>query len=542
MNNYFTIIKALFKNKLRFDESKTKGKKLGISISIFLVYALFMTGAIMLIVTLGDYILSSRVVAQMVYFFILLTAAVVVLIFGIVNLVSVLYLSKDTDFYSILPVGATTVFFAKLSYVYLFETALVLAIALPTLLAFGIVAQMWAWYYVITFVALFVVPALPLVLSVILAIPVMYIASKVKNRNVISLIFFLLLFGGCFGLYIYFIFASSFGDISPDALMKAAEAINKVLYAFYPYNVLANAACGLPMFGLGIGASAAVGMAVFFGISAALLAIVWFLSKLMYSRSVKANNQTNESKAKKSEFKTSTSKFALIKREYISSLRTTQTAFQCYAVMLLPIIIAVMFGLVSKRSSGVGQFFTPIACGTLCAMFATLGNAAGTTFSREGNAMASLKILPVGIKTILGAKLTAWLILVIPVSIITVVVYNAINFVVEDFWLSFYSLVPTAIVFTVFSALWDLTAPKLKWTDPMQAIKHNTHLLGAQMMMMGCGLVVMVLGMILPVAGVSTSAVYIISWVLLYTVFAVFTVVDILMYRKIDKYYDRIEI
>lgn len=556
MTNYGIILKALFKNKLRFNDAGNKKKIVAFALLIAFAYLIVMAVLISMIVSLKTVLMHSTVISFLLYFFILMTAAVVVLFFGIVHLISVLYLSKDTDFYSALPVKPVTVFAAKLSYVYIFETAVVVAIALPLLIAFGIVAQMWVWFYVISILTLFITPALPLVVSAIVAVPVMLLASKLKNRNLISLIFYLLLFGGCFSVYIYFIYMLSSGSISPEAIVAILEGIETVLNVFYPYKTLSASACGVRLYGLSMGASTVVGLAIFLGISAVLLAIIMLLAKFMYVQAVKANNQTDSSKAKKGDFKTSTGMRALIKREYISSLRTTQIAFQCYAVMLLPIIMSVIFGIMANGVLGAGEagnipniipdyfgrYLMLISFCTLCAMFATLGNASSTTFSREGSAMSSLKILPVKPKTVLISKVAAWLIIAVPAAVVAVVVLNAMNFVWQDFLLSLFALVPIAALFVIFGALWDLSAPKLNWTDPIQAVKHNMHVFGGQMIMLGCGFVVMIVMFVLNGASVDYNIMRAVCWALLYTVLGIFTVVDILMYRKIDLYYDRIEI
>ncbi|MDE6293459.1 MAG: hypothetical protein K2L88_02410 [Clostridiales bacterium] len=547
MSNYLTIVKALFKNKLRFDDGKKKSKKIAFLSLIGIVYAMVMAMFISIIVGLKDLFFYYPFMAQMFYFFVLMTAAIVVLFFGIIHLISVLYLSKDTDFYSMLPIKPATVFAAKLTYVYLSETAIVALIALPLLIAFGIVAKMWAWFYVISIATLLIVPILPLVVAAIVAVPVMLIASKLKNRNIITLIFSLVLFGGVFALYIYFIYITSSGAVTPDEMAALLNALQAVLYVLYPYTALSAAACDMHLYGLSSSASTAVGLAIFLAISAVLLVIIWLLAKFMYAQSVKANNQTDSSRAKKGEFKATSSTRALIKREYIGSLRTTQIAFQCYAVMLLPVIMAVIFGFMSRQSidpefeTFYGDFFRLITYCTMCAMFATLGNGASTSFSREGEAMATLKVLPIDIKTVLKAKVLAWMFLAAPIAIIAVTVSSLMNFVWQDMLLALFSLVPIAVAFVIFGALWDLTAPKLKWTDPMQAVKHNMHVLGGQMMTMASGLVIMIIMMVLSSCNVDMLVVRAVVWSLLYAVLAVFTVVDIILYRNANKYYNRIE-
>lgn len=553
MNSYFTILSALFKNKLRFDgESSKRGKIVLLSV-LAVAYVLVMFAVLTVIVELKEF-LSIPAISLVFYFFVLLTGALVVLIFGIINLVSTLYLSKDTDFYSMLPVKSSTVFAAKLSYVYLSEAAIIMAILLPVILTFGIVTKAWAAFYIISLAMLIVIPALPLVLAAIFAVPIMFLASKLKNRSIVSLIFYIVLFGGGFALYMYFMFASTNitddGIITEETLETMMSSINAVLYMLYPYTALTMSALGLPSYGLSIGASTVVNLLIFIGISAALFVVLLFLGKFMYAQSAKANNQTN-GKAKKGQFKSASGLRALMKREYISSLRTTQVAFQCYAVFLLPIIFAVMFSItfgnfeqtmVLAGEAFDNRFTLLLTFATLFTMLICVNNAAATTFSREGTALASLKNMPVSAKYVLKAKVLAWLVIALPVTAVAVAIVNAINFNFNYLFLSLFAFFPLCAEFVIFGALWDLAAPKLNWTDPRQAIKHNLHTSIGQVFGLISGFILIVLFISLLVNGVDLDVISTVCWSYIYAMIIVFGIADILLYRKADVYYNRIEI
>ena len=121
MNNFGILLKSMFRNKLRFGADATKRKKIGFSVMFGLAYVMIVAILLLLIISMRDFLTAQPQLAMMMYFMILISAASFVLVFGIVHLVSVLYLSKDTDFYSTLPVKPVTVFAAKLAFVYLFE-------------------------------------------------------------------------------------------------------------------------------------------------------------------------------------------------------------------------------------------------------------------------------------------------------------------------------------------------------------------------------------------------------------------------------------
>ena len=329
MNNYFLVLKALFKNKYRFADNASPRKKYGFFALLAVSYLAAMALFIGMIVTLRDLIADILLFRFLIFVMFLMTAAIVVLVFGVVNMIATLYLCKDTDFFSMLPVKSSTVFAAKISYVYISEAVIVGAILLPLLITFGAICELWAWFYVISILAVLIFPALPLVLAAVIAIPVMYIASKLKNRSIVSLVFYLILFGGIFGAYLYFINVSTdFSNITEDTIMSIADSLIGMLYAIYPYTALALAANGIPTYGLTLGASTAANIAIFVGSSIVLIGIALVLARFMYSQAAKANNQTDNSKTRQGKFKTSSMTKALIKREFIGTMRTTQVAFQ----------------------------------------------------------------------------------------------------------------------------------------------------------------------------------------------------------------------
>ena len=550
---YLTILKALAKNKLRFGADVSGGKKAATIILIGFAYVMLLAYALMVTVFVGLKSVDLEVTSQ-VYFTLLLIAGAFVLIFGIIALVSTLYLAKDTDFYSALPVKSTVVFAAKMTYVYLCELVIALAVLIPALVTYGIVIKAWAWYYVISILASVIVPSLPLAIAAIIAIPVMFIAGKLKNRNIIPLVFYIIMFVGLFALYMYFIMqVSSIGDegISDAALIEFARIMSVVQNVLYPFKALSNAALGLESFGLSVGASTAVNLVIFIGCSVALIGILLLLGKLMYGRSVVANNQTASGAAKKGEFKAAGSTKALIKRELNLALRTTQTAFQCFAVYVLPIVFAVVFSLMFKNTLSVPEesgiaidekniFF--IVSATLCAMLPSCSNAAITSVSREGSAFASLKVLPIGGKQIVKVKIITWLIPAVVSQIIAIVIANV-------FYFDAVRLAPSIILFgaltvdlVVFGVLWDSMSPKLNWTNPIQAVKGNTHANIGMFIPMGVGLVAIVVAMVMFFLGANTLVFNLVFWLFLFVETVIFGVVDAVLYKKADEFIRRIEI
>lgn len=546
------LLGALIKNKFRFGEATSKKKKIGLFVLLGIAYLSILLVVLSITIALG-FVLVEYGMGQIAYFIILLVGAAVVLIFGIINLVTTLYLAKDTDFYSMLPVNPTVVFLAKLLYVYFSEAVIVGAVVLPAMIAFGIVAKMWAGYYIISLLMLPIIPALPLIVAAIFAIPVMYIAGKTKNRNIVPFIFYCVMFFGFFALYFYMVFSSNSSDGMSQEQIESMIAVMQVFgYILYPYTAITSAALKIPSFGLSAGLSVLVNLLIFIGVSAVLLGLITLLGHVMYSQSAKSNNQTDNSKVKVGSFKSTGGLRALIKREYIIAMRTPAVAFQCFGAVFIPVIFSIMLGaglinvFIPPEDAGVTldkMFGTVIALSVLIIMLPTVANGAITSFSREGTTLATLKVMPLPVSRIVLAKAIAWSIFACPAGIVSAVIIGAFNFDALYFVLSLVAFTILPAIYVIYGVLWDLAAPKLKWNDPIQAVKHNTHATVGQLLGMLAGVVLTVFSAVLPLAlnfGYAGTALT--FWLLVLVVMIIFGVSSAVLYKRAEKHYNSIEL
>lgn len=98
---------------------------------------------------------------------------------------------------------------------------------IPALVTVGIAVGLNAWYYVTVILAAFVVPAIPMVIVSLLAIPLMYVVSFFRNKGAVASVAMILLFGAVFGGYYAILGKLSGGgdvEIDPDAFVAAVES------------------------------------------------------------------------------------------------------------------------------------------------------------------------------------------------------------------------------------------------------------------------------------------------------------------------------
>ena len=111
MKSYLIVMRMLVKNMFKKNTGEKKGLKIFTGIVLGILYISILFGMISTIIavapTVGDYGLQSDVLT-----FIFAMAVMIILVFGITQILTGLYFSKDTEFFLSLPVSTGTVYFA----------------------------------------------------------------------------------------------------------------------------------------------------------------------------------------------------------------------------------------------------------------------------------------------------------------------------------------------------------------------------------------------------------------------------------------------
>lgn len=493
MSNYISVLKLLIKNMFRRDRANAKSlnKTFFVVFGLLIAYSAIAFLFISLIYFMGSTFAAFSLQSEFVSM-ILACGLMVVLIFGIVTVLTCLYFSRDTEFFFALPIKPATVFAAKLTVVYLTELAITALIMLPCLITAGIVMNLSAIFYVLLPIAVLFTPVIPLVLAAIISIPVMYVVSFLKNRGALGSIVVIILFGAFFGLYYAGI--SQMQNFNPENmdLSGLQDMFRKIASTMYPLYALARAMTALPVFGLGAVASVAVNLAIYFGVVVALGAIALLISGAVYSRGAAGQLEgAKRSKAVNVAYRGSGTIKALMKKEWREILRTPAFALNCLLGIVMCPIVVVFFGLSTKGSTAAGEMANQTAAQieimqtvmkfimVWFVMFMSVGTNAGpaTVLSREGEKFYYTKIIPVDYKTQLRAKSYVYIIIgsissILGSVVIAILDFNAVFFVGSLLFILTYNFAAVH-----FGMLLDVSNPKLKWTTPNEAVKHNRNVM-----------------------------------------------------------------
>lgn len=201
MKSYVTVFSMLF--RYMFKRGKERSSRvMWIAYAIIAAtYAFLAYGVCSVIYTVAGTFDSLNLLASLVTV-IFAMACVAIILFGLVPMVSYLYFSRDNEFMISLPVRPSTIFLAKLTVVYLTEMVVGVIVMIPALITVGVAVGMNAWYYVIVVISAVIVPAVPMVLISIIAIPLMYAVSFFRNKGAFASVAMILLLRSCSALII----------------------------------------------------------------------------------------------------------------------------------------------------------------------------------------------------------------------------------------------------------------------------------------------------------------------------------------------------
>ncbi|MDL2288937.1 hypothetical protein LJC32_06160 [Oscillospiraceae bacterium OttesenSCG-928-F05] len=409
----------------------------------------------------------------------------VVLIFGIVSVLGLLFQAGDIEMLASLPIRQQTVFAAKFSVVYLGELGLAALFVLPAVILLGGASGAGALFYIKGILAVFLLPMIPLSLAALVSLVLMRISFLTKHKDAVTLIGGLLFVALTMGFQVFFqryMQTMEFTGEELDALIGTVVGLAGRIGTVVPPVYWASSAV------VGGGSEALIGGVFFVLLSVGLFALALFISSKIYMSGATAQLETGKRRKKTGlkdwKMTKSSSLSALVWRELKVTLRTPVYALNgMVGVILFPLMIVVMtmsmkgdFGtedILALTQEVEGKYlFVALFC---ISLFINIVNSlAETPLSREGKHFWMTKCIPVPYRRQFMAKL----IFNASVSVVTIVFSAAVgSFLGPAFagyiWLAAVLGSVAAVSVTAVCMVVDYLRPKLKWTAEAEAIKQN---------------------------------------------------------------------
>lgn len=422
---------------------------------------------------------------EIVYTLAILGTQLLLLIMGLFLVISAFYFSDDLSILVPLPIRPSLILVAKLVTVVVNEYLTALFLFVPAAIAYmqligGGIAHLASLLVVFLFT-----PVLPLVIAGLAALALMRVINR-RHRDLLmviaSLVFVVLVLGVNFSIQ------SAVGkNGDPQAILQqlftSRYGLIEAIGNRFPPAVWATKAVALSGTGEGF-----LNMAYFLGATAAGLAVLWAIANRLFFGGLIGGDEVirRRKQLSASELASRTEQnslfSALFWREWKLFIRTPIFALNGFlGALIMPIamIFPIMAQgqlrqLLTEIGSGRNAAIATLAIAAMIMFVGSINTIASTSVSREGKFFYISKMIPVPAELQARAKMVHGLIGAVVSAIPMLVAYlwlarpAPLNFLAAALIGLTGTLMGQAVGLYV-----DMRAPRLKWTNPQQAVKQN---------------------------------------------------------------------
>lgn len=403
----------------------------------------------------------------------LVTAIFIFMLFtGISSTIKVLYYKGDNEILMRYPVSGAEVFISKTLFLFLSQFIVTTVAMAPFLVAYASVSGLGVAFYVKIPVPILLMVFINFFLSNILAIPIMHLTNRIRNKFILIIIGLAILVTAGFALYmllfnsmVTYMNDTAFSVFSDD-MVAVIETVAKWLI---PAKYFADVMVGKELY---IAYPALIGM-----LGLTLIGMI-FIIYFLYAKTL-LNNVEVEGSAFKHVTKNRRRPIfvTLLRKEFLQVFRSVNYSFQ-YFVLACAMPVMIYFCNEITGRLGENQIGEQIALGmTMLVMliFATvITSFAATSTSREGDNFYHTKVAPVSIQKQLFAKFTMFfLVSVAANAVCAVVLYftKQVN-LTDAIWL-FVMVELVAIAETLIAMRMDIAHPYFNLSGEGEVVNNN---------------------------------------------------------------------
>lgn len=415
-----------------------------------------------------------------------------ILLFGLYYVISAFYFSRDLEFLIPLPLKPFEVIASKFAVIMVNEYLTVMAIVLPVLIGYGVLARGGLSYWTNGVLVYLFLPVIPLAAVSILVVLMMRFVNLSRKKDALILAGSVLLIA--VGMSLQFLLGrSGRGGLASGAMTSFFTSPNSLLNrvgARFPPSIWATKAIAG-----GFSASGLLNLALFAGTSLLLFAAILLLSEKLFYRGLVGLGEVSGrrrllSRAQMSQRISSGRNpvRAIFAREWRIMNRTP--IFLLNGTLII-VIVPVLFVLMARAGSGRGDagailkimtsanpLFVILAAAAFMIVCGSLNGTSSSTFSREGSQFWISQVIPVSPREQVAAKfLHSYLLALLgTVTASTVAVWLLHLKAAHVAAAAGLSLV-AGVLLTSVGMMIDLARPLLDWTNPQKAIKQNLNVL-----------------------------------------------------------------
>lgn len=392
---------------------------------------------------------------------------------GVSFIVSTFFYAKDLKFLASLPVAESTIIFSKLSTVYIYLLGVSGCLFIPAVIVVGMRSGFSVGYVLLSLLALFLTPVLPLAIATLVILPIMRIVGNSRRRNLFSVIVGLLFFVFIIGFQL--VIAKQ--ETNPEMLTQILTRPDGLLYflgqKFPPSIWLTQMIRG-----------SIQGGALFVLLSAGSLLLLQALSRFFYrSALLEFNQESSPVKAGALYYKERSKHTQLVRRHLLIIIKQPTFFLNTIISIFVPVLM-IAIGVISGelplelfRAPELASI-APLLYALIITTPAIVGGISATVISREGKAFWETRVLPISAADNLRARIHSTLVATFTGSFVLGIM-GLFLFSLSSLQLLLAVLI--CISATLFFATSDLIInilrPFLNWTNPTAAVKNNLNVI-----------------------------------------------------------------
>lgn len=402
--------------------------------------------------------------------FILITA-VMTLIEGIYKASSLIFNCKDDNLLLSLPIKKSTVLFIRIFKFYLFELLYNSVFLAPAMLVYTRYVNVGFSYYLVSVIALFLLPIIPIILSCLIGGFISNTSSRFKFKNIAQIILitiFLLIM-----LYVSFNLRNIMNSLATNA-SSINEIITKI---YYPAGAYINLVTNFNILELLIFILIHIAL---FVVMIVILSNVYFKINSRVKEVSIVNNSSNY------KIKVHTKTGSLIKKEFNKFINSpvfvTNAAFGLVLHVAACIIICFKFndlesmlvqGKIPLTIDQLKAYIPIVSFGLIC--FASLmSSITSSMISLEGKSFIILKSLPINPSRIILSKILTAIIIMVPFILIgNIILIIKFNFSIIEIFLILLSSIVIPLVAETIGILINLKYPKMEFENDTEVVKQS---------------------------------------------------------------------
>ena len=471
MKKILSLIKACMSSDMQLFRVKSKnGKNNGL---LPIILAIFFAGYMFMI---SDSMLDNMQGAEFVFIsLIVILTAFLTLVEGIYKSGNLLFNCKDDSLLLSLPISRRTVLFIRIFKFYTFELLYNSLYLVPAIVAYAIHVEVGMTYFIVSFLMIFLLPIIPIVLSCIIGFITTGLSSRFKFKNAAQIILSMALLLGV-------LYVSMNLDSVLKALTKNAKSINDLItMLYYPAGVYVKA---ITKFNL-------VELLIFILVNIALLvAMIFVLSKVYFkinSRLKKVEKKAHSSSGKLV-YKSNSQTVSLIKKELRKFFKTpvfiTNAGFGLVLFIIICLVATFKMDLIIGFAiNNLPEILTQEdainvmpAIALAIILFGTLTTSiTSSLISLEGKNINILKSLPIDPRRIIMSKVYASLVIMLPAIIIgTLILIIKFQISIIDALLLIAIAIVLSLISCIIGIIINLKYPKLDAENDTEVVKQST--------------------------------------------------------------------